>query len=246
MKIWTMTITRNNADVLPWFLAHYGKFCERMIFWDDQSTDGTVELLKSHPRADVRAWPFDTGLDDDAFLRFTYAAYRTAHPGADWVMWVDADEFIYAPNVPEALRNAARHTTVCHTTGYNMSGDGMPAYQDGKQIYDLLPMGVPAPVYSKPVIFEPRLAVTWSRGKHQLETCDGPVSKVPFFKLLHYRYLGADYTRKRNANNYERVGSDKAKAWTCGPDYDDPSKEHSPAWADAIKAKAVNVIELPI
>lgn len=245
-----MTVTRNNADILPWFLRHYETFCERMIFWDDQSTDGTRELLKAHPNCDMREWPFDTGLDDDAFLRFSYAAYRTAVGRADWVMLVDADEFIYhRGDMKEHLRNALSITTVCRTQGFNMAGQGVPTLLPGVQLYDLMPLGVHAPVYAKPVIFDPRMEIRWMRGKQELEFVDGAVHPTPLLKLLHYRYLGADYTRKRNAENFSRVGmftGEKTAAWTCNPEYRGSDKEHSPEWAESINQLAFNVLNVPL
>jgi hypothetical protein len=136
-------------------------------------------------------------------------------------------------------------TEVIKPDGYNMTGNGLPK-DDGRQIWEIAPMGVAAPVYSKPVVFQPHIKINWIRGKHALENCKPVVNETTPLKLLHYRYMGADYTRAKNAKNYARCGllsGDKGAAWSCSPGYDGPDKEHSPQWAEFAKTKAFNVIE---
>jgi hypothetical protein len=95
-------------------------------------------------------------------------------------------------------------------------------------------MGVAAPVYSKPVIFDPRIKINWIRGKHDLENCDPVVGRETGMKLLHARYFGADYTRSKNAKNYARCGllsGDKGAAWSCSPGYDGATRS-TLEWAE--------------
>jgi glycosyltransferase involved in cell wall biosynthesis len=244
MNIWIFTVVHNAEDIAPWFLRHYGSFADRILVWDDQSTDRTREILKAHPSVSLFDCPW-SGLDENKALHHAYDVYPSARGKAEWVMFVDMDELIYSPNIWEVLMSKeAWNSDIIRTSGYNMVGDGLPqnGYQH-LQIWQHNPMGVPAPVYSKPVIFRPEARVRWIRGKHSLEDCTAPVSEKPLLKLLHYRYLGAAYTAKRNAQNYDRVGPDKGVAWSCAPDY---NGEHSPAWAEAAKKAAVNVLELPL
>lgn len=247
MKILVFSLTFNNADILPFWLRHYSTFADEISVWDDHSTDTTRRILSANPKVILRDWPHRTGIDEDAFLAHWQEWYPKARGHFDWVMIVDPDEFIHANYIKTVLQyEADKGTEVIKPSGYNMVGDGIPL-DDGRQIYDINPMGVAAPVYSKPVIFRPQIAINWIRGKHDLEHCKPIVNAEAGFKLLHYRYLGADYTRAKNAKNYARCGlttGDKGAAWSCSPGYDGVDKEHSPAWAEAVKSKAVNVMLL--
>jgi hypothetical protein len=244
-----MTVCHNEAKILPYFLAHYSQFAERILVWDDQSTDDTRKILAANPWTTVRDWPFDTGIDDEAFVNFAHAAYRIARGRADWLIYVDTDEFIYHPNILHFLTHNTEGLEVIQTCGFNMigtgTGDGLPPF-NGQQIYDRFPMGVRAPVYSKPVVIRPGVELHWSRGKHKLERCAVRLSATPLLKLLHYRYMGHDCTKTRNAKNYERCGlvnGDKAAAWTCAPGH---RGEHSAVWADRVVGEAFNVLNSPL
>lgn len=245
MKIWIFAICHNEAAILPWWLRHYGQFADRILVWDDQSTDGSREILRAHPSVTLFDCPW-RGLDEDKALHHAYDVYPSARGKADLCMWVDCDEFIYSHcDMRSFLSHFHRNTTydVIRTAGFNMVGDGLPA--NGyfhQQIWELNPMGVSAPVYSKPVVFRPEAKVRWVRGKHALEDCAPLVSEKPLLKLLHYRYLGAAYTAAKNAKNYERA-VDKGVAWSCAAGYDG---EHGAAWAEKIKGEAFNVIEAAI
>lgn len=251
MKIWVFSICHNNADIIPWYLRHYGQFADRILVWDDQSTDGSRELLKAHPSVTLFDCPWQ-GLNEDKNLHHAYDVYPSARGKADWCMWVDMDEFIVPwPIIDGDVRKSLTSilfngVEVIRTAGFNMVGNGLPA--NGywhKQIYDVNPNGVSAPVYSKPVVFRPDAKVRWVRGKHALEEFQPTITAKPLLKLLHYRYLGAAYTAARNAKNFGRA-VDKGVAWSCSPEYRGADKEHSPEWAEAAKRNAFNVLELPL
>ncbi len=240
MKIIVATLTHNNLDIIPFWLRHYALFADEIAVWDDNSTDGTKQILAAHPKVMLRDWPHASGIQEDVFLAHWYAVYPTAaEHGFDWMMLPDSDEFIYAPNVRAVLEaEKAIGTEVIQTQGFNMTGNGMPP-DDGRQIWEILKTGVGSGVYSKPVVFNPAAKVQWVRGRHALENCSPKMSDGPKLKLLHYRYLGGDYTKKRNAKNYDRVGADKGAAWSCAPDYDG---EHSAKWAESIKHNQTIVV----
>lgn len=247
MKILVFCLTHNCSDVLPFFLRHYDTFADEISVWDDKSTDRTLEILLSHPKVVLRTWPHETGIDEDIFLAHWQEWYPKADGRFDWVLIPDVDEFIYSPDMLGTLALAKSvGIEVIKPRGYNLVGDGFPK-DDGRQIYEINPMGVPAPVYGKPVIFQPHIKINWIRGKHDLEHCDPVVGRETGMKLFHARYMGADYTRAKNAKNYARCGllsGDKGAAWSCSPGYDGADKEHSPQWAEFAKTKAVNVMTL--
>lgn len=242
MNIWVYSIFYNSIELVPFYLRHYERMAEKIVVWDDASTDGTRELLKAHPKVELHDWPYNDGINEDRFLEHVYSEYPKSK--SSWVIWVDPDEFIYHRDWWAIL--AAEFligTEVIQTVGFNMAAPEFPKDDGKSQIWELVKTGAPAPVYSKPVIFRPTVKVRWIRGKHMLENCNPKVSSDARLKLLHYRYLGYTYTKLRNAKNYERCGlesGDKGAAWSCSPNY---HGEHSADWAgtDLLKA-AVNVL----
>lgn len=248
MKILVFSLTFNNADILPFWLRHYSTFADEISVWDDRSTDTTRRLLDENPKVIRRDWPYPTGIDEDAFLAHWQEWYPKARGHFDWVMIPDSDEFLYSPDMLGTLRLAKSvGIQVIKPMGYNLVGDGLPKDDGHSQIYELNPMGVAAPVYSKPVIFQPEIKINWIRGKHDLENCNAVIGRETGMKLLHARYMGADYTRAKNNKNFARCGllsGDKGAAWSCDPRYDGPDKEHSPQWAEFAKTKMVNVMLL--
>jgi len=244
MKILVFVITYNCRDVLPFFLRHYSAFADEISAFDDFSNDGTRELLKANPKVVLRDWPHPgSGINEDLFLAHWQEWYPKARGGFDWVIIADPDEMIYASDVREVLEwHIRRDSKVLRPEGYNMTGDGLPV-DDGRQIWEISPFGVAAPVYSKPVVFRPEIRINWIRGKHDVEHC-AEVPRRCTLKLLHYRYMGATYTAAKNAKNYARCGldsGDKGAAWSCAPGY---TGEHSAPWAEEAKKKAVNVLQL--
>lgn len=246
MNLWIYCHLRNEERLASYFARHYSAFAERIIIFDDRSTDGTREVLKNFPLVQVRDIPFE-GLQEDELLKFAHETIREARGKADYVAWVDADEFLYAPDILSTLRwNKSQGHQAVRTLGFNMMGGPLPE-DDGQQLTAIYRTGVRAPVYSKTAIVDPSAGAIWTRGKHFLEN-EKSVRMSPWFdeyrpnehwiKLLHYRYLTPEYCRSRNARQLDR-SVDKNAAWSCKPEH---KGEHSPEWVERTAKFARDVV----
>lgn len=246
MKIQVLSLSYNCVEIIPFFLRHYEQFADNITVWDDNSNDGTYDLLADHPLVTLKPWTGSKGINEDEFLAHWQAEYPKARGVYDWVMIPDTDEFLVPALNFMGMRATLRAATIAGydviaTSGFNLVGPHFP-FDDGRLIHEINPMGVRAPIYSKPIVFRPEIQINWTRGRHALENCSPNVSP-PLLKLLHARYFGRDYTAKRNAQNYARA-VDKGVAWSCSPNYDGYDAEHegSPSWAEFARTKAFNVM----
>lgn len=115
-------IVRNAAYLVPHFLRHYRSLgAVQFVFFDDQSTDGTRELLMQQPDAMVLASShrFHHQMSNGKPLHQNLRNWIPESLGRGrWVITVDADELLIlpaeAPTIPEMTHclDARGHTTV--------------------------------------------------------------------------------------------------------------------------------------
>lgn len=94
MKIFGITMVRNEADVIRLSLLHHlGLGLDRILVIDNGSTDGTTDVLERLSWDDPRIqWRPDPGPYQQS-VALTALAREAFHQGADWVVPFDADEF---------------------------------------------------------------------------------------------------------------------------------------------------------
>jgi hypothetical protein len=193
---------RNEIKILPYFLRHYESFADRIFVWEDQSDDGTREMLDAHPLVTVLDPKFH-GADDVYYVKTLWPQYKTISRGkADWVICVDADEFVYHWNMKKRLATlqaqgvkkirlpgiTAYHPTFPTTTG---------------QIYSEVKVGWPDKWSTKTVLFSPAINMSWTPGRHQCITSRNIVTtRDTGIILLHFRYLGPEFFLEKNKRNY--------------------------------------------
>lgn len=194
------TVCWNEREIMPYFLRHYSTFADKIFVHDQGSDDGTKEIVKSCPKAVYMPVKFK-GIASMKSNAWFVSAYKKYSRGvADWVMCVDADEFLYCPNLLERLQTAKDNgVKIMKTSGFEMGSICFPTTSG--QIYDEVKTGVRYWVYGKHVIFSPECDVTFSFGLHSTQSVE-PIPHVHYgFWLLHFRFLSKVYMLARSLKN---------------------------------------------
>lgn len=228
VKIWVFSICWNEAFMLPWFLKHYETFADKIIIWDENSNDGSRQLIKSHSKCELRDWPHK-GLDDEKFLYAVNNWSKEAIGKADWIIWPDIDELLYHPNPRDAL--LAPNGDVIPSVGYALIAKHPPDNLFGvNQIYDKIGTGYRQENYDKRIIWRTHVNIQHTIGRHtygnEWPKFSGKLSTNTEFKLLHCHHLcGAEFTRIRNLRNYDRAVHKKF-AWNYATGEKSAGTEH--------------------
>jgi glycosyltransferase involved in cell wall biosynthesis len=211
MIVHTYALCFNEEVLLPYFLRHYGKASDRIVIYDNGSTDRSIEIIKAS-KAELR--PFDTGGEhkDRAQTELKSTCYHESRGIADWVIVVDMDEFLWHPDFRGLLEKYSKDgITFPKVAGYDMVSPVVPSGQG--QIYDEIQSGLRNSVYyDKREVFHPSIDINFSPGCH-LSYANGNLkeSAEADVKLLHYRYLGPDYFTKRYSMRMARISLDNVE-----------------------------------
>ena len=76
MNIKVIAICFNEEKILPYFLAHYERFADQIIVYDNCSTDQSPQIIKSHPKATLVNYKTNGKLDDKTYLKIKNHAWK--------------------------------------------------------------------------------------------------------------------------------------------------------------------------
>ena len=108
-KIVSFTRVLNEDDIIEAFVRHHAAHVDEMLFLDNGSTDRTAEILKA---LQEEGFPlklfrnYAVSFDEIAINSWGYQIASQVL-GADWVVFLDADEFIATPELAAVADAAA-------------------------------------------------------------------------------------------------------------------------------------------
>jgi glycosyltransferase involved in cell wall biosynthesis len=214
MNIEVYTCCWNEADIMPYFLRHYETFASRIIVYDNDSDDGTQRIVAAHPKAELRAYSSGGKLDDTILNGIYNSCWKGST--ADYVMCVDADEFLSHANIVQFLKDCKENgVDLPRVEGYTMASEQFG--DSGLQIYDSYQSGFRDSTYDKPSVFNPRLNFKFGVGMHWgwVEGSDKfQLSSFEPIFLLHYKYMGRErYIKKRQVYDQRLSDTNKENHW---------------------------------
>jgi glycosyltransferase involved in cell wall biosynthesis len=151
MRILVQTICYNEEQMLPYFLRHYEQIAEKIIVYDNYSTDFSPVLVDAHPKAELRFFETDDKSHEPSEVA---VKNRAAENGRDydWVIVCDMDEFLWHRRLYTALtKYKSAGITIPYASYYHMIADEFP--ETTQQIYDRVRNGFRG--ISKHVLFDP-------------------------------------------------------------------------------------------
>jgi hypothetical protein len=236
-RIWVYTIAYNESFFVNNFLDAY-KDAERIIVYDNMSTDNTVELLLQDDRVEVRQYDSGGKIRDDLYLDIKNNCWKESRGLADWVIVVDFDEIfnrvrqvdgqiMYDLDLTDAFANDWH---MFKPYGYNMISIEAPLYASGHPaMYSN--RGIFHSPSSKMCCFRPDKIkeINYAAGCHEAmpEGVSGDVRILinEDYKLLHYKFWNVDNYMKRMADYQTRMSKEN-EVYGWGWHYMIPMSEH--------------------
>lgn len=215
MRVHLYTFTWNEEYILPYFLAHYSPWVERIVIHDNESTDRTVEIASAHPKVEVRTYRTSGRHSEHLdMVPIRNECWKESRGLADFVAIVDADEFLFHHDMAGFLAKAReRRVTLVRSCGWEMVSEERPE-DYSRPLTELVRTGVQSHIYSKPCLLDPDAieSVAFAHGAHGCEA-RGDVNYLGSgsLKMLHYKRLGweaywARTVQLRNRSHVADVG----------------------------------------
>ncbi len=207
----------NEEAIIPFFLRHYEPLVDRIIVFDDQSTDRSVELLRASSKVEVRPFVREAASYLDAHLTLFETCWHESRGRADWVCLVDLDEFLFHPRWHQYLTTQKEAgVTVIQALGYDMVSENFPPAHAA--LATTLTRGQRDLHLDKTPLFAPDAIeqINHIVGRHRCS----PVGRVLLprqyrMQLRHYKALGLDYVLARSRALATRLTDhDRARGWS--------------------------------
>ena len=241
-KIFVYAVCWNEEKLLPFFIEHYSAFADKIIIYDNESTDSSREIMSKHSKVQRREYSSNNQIRDDLYLKIKNHAWKEVRGVADWVIVCDIDEFFYHPSVKSYLEESKkRGFSVIKPQGYNMASKDFPSYD--KPLTESVKTGLQFDPESKMCVFNPTLIkeINYTAGCHYAK----PQGSVKILedqrsKLLHYKFIGRDNFLDRNKQYRERLSDANLKrGW--GAHYLQSVEDHESTF-DGTLAQSTEVI----
>ncbi|MBF8253711.1 MAG: glycosyltransferase family 2 protein [Deltaproteobacteria bacterium] len=210
MRVHVYSCCWNEIAVAEFFIRHYESFVERIVIYDEDSTDGTREFLQTRPKVELRRFVRSNANSFELSKQTVQnQSWKESRGEADYVIIVDIDEHIFHPNITEYLTEQ-KHAgvTIVPTLGFQMVAEDFPSKDE--HLASTRTIGFPDYLYSKPCLFDPKAIeeINLGVGSHSARP-NGRVN-IPErdeLLLLHYKYLGFEYLSSRYKQLAPRIGS---------------------------------------
>jgi glycosyltransferase involved in cell wall biosynthesis len=231
MRIHAHILAWNEADIIPFTIKHYQKFCDKITVHDNYSDDGTPDIARSMG-CNVREFGIRGVLDDKEYLRIKNLAWKGST--ADFVIMVDCDEILWHPNMHgHLIAEQMRGTTVFNTFGVNIYANKLPV-NDWTELME----GVPNSDFSKKAMFSPNISSIWYEyGAHRADPRGHVIYSDNKMFLLHYRNAGGVDRLVKRHELYRKRLSKINKAFKLGSHYLQSDEERIKYFNDQMAEK---------
>jgi Glycosyl transferase family 2 len=242
VQVHLYTICWNEADIFGFFFRHYDPIVTRYFIYDDGSDDGSIEVLKAHPKVELRRFSRQVG---DSFVLshqlLQNEVWKDSRGKADWIIMTAIDEHLTPANrdLGALLKNYRRYgITLAPAIGYQMISETFPS--PNEWLCRSRTVGAPSRYMNKLSIFNPDaiLETGFALGRHNAEPSgDLRYPSRDEIMLLHYKNMDFERTLARQMELAKRLGKTDNES-SLGFHYHRSREELRSSWDEVISRSA--------
>lgn len=251
--IWIYALCYNESHFVGNFLTAY-KDVDKIIVYDNHSTDNSVNLLQQDSRVEIRYYDSGNQIRDDIYLQIKNNCWKEARGEADWVIVIDFDEiFIRIINNKDhplfdidLVKPYNDGFTIIRPYGFNMISWDAPLYTKDHP-YTYSSMGTYHPPENKLCCFRPDKIneINYDIGCH----ISNPIGDINIlhskdYMLLHFKAWNYELYMERAKLYYERLSEvNKKNKW--GFQYLNTMEEHHNMYLAGMRLRK-NILDIDI
>ena len=244
MKLIQYTLMYNESEIIPyvvdyWIHLHSQLDEFKVVVYDNNSTDNSVELLSKYPWIEIRHFQSD-GHNDVIHQQLKQDCWKESKGRADWCCVCDFDEILWSKNntLKEELEYADKHNfNVIGMKWYAFAGDSLPSYTEGTFLHQQVKRGYEQYInhteqfkhLGKFILFNPNKIkeMHWSVGQHILHRV------IPYMNLyvtstvvtFHInKGFGEDYFVQKRQKMFKRLSQTNLRSG-MGIEYGHPEEK---------------------
>ena len=217
MSITLYTFLYNEEKILPYFLKHYSQYVNKIIVYDNNSTDSSIQILNDWKKCEIEIREYQTNnqYDEQSIVDLKNNCWKECE--SDYVIVCDVDELLYHPDLIGFIKK--QECVDYYTpTGYHMLSDEIPTDYT-KQIYNIVKDGVADNQYNKNILFKRKniIETNYGPGAHasSFKGSTNLINAIPEeLKLLHYKWLSPEYVADKHSHYASRTSvHSKVRGW---------------------------------
>ena len=225
MNIVVYTLCYNEIYLAPFVVDYWKRFANKVVVYDNGSTDGTIEYLSQFPFIEVRNWDTNGRKSEQALIDLKNQCWKESiDPNIDLVIVSDFDEVLYVKDKNDL--NNLKGCTLWNTNWYELVCDNniLPKYDPNKlfhqfdNVYYVNQNKHYIEDHLKMVMFNPNNVINtnYSIGAHScnIEVKQENTVNNDDICIFHLNQLCPIYTNYKNKKNRERqLQSDVCKTY---------------------------------
>lgn len=104
----------NEERLLPHVLDYWSQYADKIIIYDNMSTDSSLDIIRKYPKTEIRTFDTDGKISDRTYLEIKNNAWKESRGKARFVALVDTDELVYHPKGLDVF------LTIAYLRGYTI------------------------------------------------------------------------------------------------------------------------------
>lgn len=137
LKVCWITLCKNEEDIIPFCIQYWKRIADKVVVFDNFSTDKSIELLSQHDWIEIRYFESD-GQNDLIQKSLKEQAYLQYKNDYDIIIISDMDEVFYFDDFKASVEEMINGGYSCMVTPiYSLCEDSKPKYDEDNLLHQL-------------------------------------------------------------------------------------------------------------